>query len=90
MEIIDGVKVFEAGDIAIINGKKYYCEQSPKFLGCELCSFRGRNQCYKWFDKHGIGGCVENNFYFITVNRVIKREEKKIRESQKLINKLSK
>jgi hypothetical protein len=91
MEIVNEGRKLEHGDIVTINGREYYCEHvtDPYSWSCGLCAFKNRHPCYKWLNKEGLD-CTENSIYFITVNNVIKREKKKIRESQKLINKLSK
>ena len=75
------------GDIITIKGKKYYCEGNDYW--CKYCYFGRENYCYKWQEEEGIF-CFPGKVVFNLINNVIKREKKKIKESQKLINKLEK
>lgn len=84
MEVVNERRKLEHGDVVTINGRKYYCEQG---WDCKLCAFRNRFPCINWLEKEKLD-C--GNICLKTVNSIIKREQKKIRESQKLINKLSK
>ena len=86
MEKVDEIRKLEHGDVVTINGIKYYCEQDSDWA-CNVCAFSNRYPCINWLKKEKLD-C--GNIILKTVNSVIKREQKKIRESQKLINKLSK
>lgn len=86
MEKVGEIRKLEHGDVVTINGRKYYCEQDNDWA-CNVCAFRNRYPCINWLKKEKLD-C--GNICLKTVNSVIKREQKKIRESQKLINKLSK
>lgn len=86
MEKVGEIRKLEYGDVVTINGGKYYCDKDDDW-SCNVCAFRNRYPCINWLKKEKLD-C--GNICLKTVNSVIKREQKKIRESQKLINKLSK
>lgn len=84
----NGTRELEQGDIITIGRYRYYCDSLPDAFACSLCSFE-HIDCAKMQLREKID-CVPGKVYLTSVNNIIKREKKKIKESQKLIDKLSK
>ena len=83
-----GIRELEQGDVITIGRYRYYCDSMPDAFACSLCSFK-HIDCAKIQLREKID-CVPGKVYLTSVNNIIKREKKKIRKSQKIIDKLSK
>jgi hypothetical protein len=87
MEIFDGVKHLEQGDIIELEGKKYYMEYYDG-RPCGWCAFSGI-LCKKYFSpRHKEYDCARNCVYAISAEKKIKEIEEDIKESKELIKKL--
>lgn len=86
MEIINGEKCLEDGDILTLEGKKYYMKYYDG-KPCGICALSGY-LCQKYFctDEYG---CSMFGVYAISAEDAIKQEKEKIKESEELIKKLT-
>lgn len=88
MEIIDGVKNLEHGDIIELEGKKYYM-QYHDCVFCSWCALNGE-LCDKYFSpKNEEYDCARHCVYAISAEKKIKELEEEIEEYKELIKKLS-
>ena len=87
MEIVDGVKILEEGDIIELDGKHYYMEYYDG-RPCGWCAFSGK-LCVKYFNpRHKEYDCVRHCVYAISAEKKIKEIEEDVKELQELIKKL--
>ena len=88
MEIIDGVKYLEAGDIIELEGKKYYMEYYDGYP-CGHCALNGI-LCETYFYGDNMKyDCAEHSVFAISAEKKIKELEEEIKGTQELIKKLS-
>ena len=83
MEIFEGVKHLEEGDIIELDGKKYYMEYYDG-RPCGWCALSGK-LCEKYHEEYD---CVSHCVYAISAEEKIKEIKESIKESQELIKKL--
>lgn len=88
MEIIDGVKYLEDGDIIELEGKKYYMEYHDG-RPCGWCDLKGK-LCNTYFGRrNGKYKCSRHCVCAISAEKKIKEVKEEINELENLINKLS-
>ena len=88
MEIVDGLKCLEDGDIIELEGKKYYMEYYDGY-SCGICALRGK-LCNTYFGKRKEKySCSQHCVFAITAENKIKEAKEEINDLENLINKLS-